>query len=184
MPKARTLTKQRLNQALQTCRSQRERAMFLLSARAGLRAKEIAGLLWSQLDFEERVMMLTVTKGDKPRSVPMAQDLRDALLELRAVTKASQELVFVNTHQRPGEPLSANAVASWFSNLYIHRLGWDGYSSHSGRRTFVTNVARKITEAGGSMKDVQAMAGHSDIRTTAGYIDEDEDAQRKVVDMI
>jgi len=34
------------------------------------------------------------------------------------------------------------------------------------------------------MKDIQALVGHADIRTTAGYIDTDENAQRKLVDLI
>ena len=60
----------------------------------------------------------------------------------------------------------------------------DGCSSHSGRRTFVTKAARKIVEAGGSLRDVQQLAGHRSLQTTQGYIDENPQAKRRVVEMI
>ena len=69
-------------------------------------------------------------------------------------------------------------------DLYTRRLGWEGYSSHSGRRTFCTKVARKITEAGGSLKDVQALMGHESLQTTSRYIETDPEAQRRVVNLI
>jgi len=52
------------------------------------------------------------------------------------------------------------------------------------RRSFITRAARKISEVGGSLRDVQALAGHSNLGTTARYIEADHDAQRKVVALI
>lgn len=178
---ARTLTKQRINQALSECKTQQERVIFLLSVRAGLRAKEIAGLLWEQVDWDDKVLLLKETKGDKPRRVPIAQDLWEALQLLQSEAGSEGHVL---RGVRTRQPMSANLIAVWFRKFYTERLGWEDYSSHSGRRTFVTQAARKIVEAGGSLKDVQALAGHSDLRTTARYIDTDEDAQRRVVDLI
>ncbi|KAG1135892.1 hypothetical protein G6F36_016174 [Rhizopus arrhizus] len=67
-----------------------------------------------------------------------------------------------------------------FQRWYRH-LGFVGCSSHSARRTFITGAARKITTVGGSLRDVQILAGHSNLRTTQRYIEQDADAQRKVV---
>jgi site-specific recombinase XerD len=39
-------------------------------------------------------------------------------------------------------------------------------------------------QAGGSLRDVQLLAGHRSIQTTQRYIDGDSDAQRKLVAMI
>jgi len=52
------------------------------------------------------------------------------------------------------------------------------------RRTFVTRAARIVHKAGGSLRDVQLLAGHRSIQTTQAYIDGDSDAQRKLVAMI
>jgi hypothetical protein len=60
----------------------------------------------------------------------------------------------------------------------------DGCSSHSGRRTFITNASRKITTVGGSLKDIQMLAGHSNLSTTSRYIQHDSDAMKKIVFII
>ena len=63
-------------------------------------------------------------------------------------------------------------------------LGFEGASSHSGRRTFITNAAKKITTVGGSLRDVQNLAGHASLQTTQRYIESDEEAKRKIVDLV
>ena len=63
-------------------------------------------------------------------------------------------------------------------------IGLQGCSSHSGGRTFITNAARKISTVGGSLRDVQVLAGHKALSTTQRYIEADAAAQRKVVDLI
>jgi integrase len=79
--------------------------------------------------------------------------------------------------------MSANAVTVWFHRLYSS-LGFAGASSHSGRRTFVTRCAKKIVEAGGSLRDVEELAGHASLQTTQRYIQGDSAAKRKVVDLL
>ena len=64
------------------------------------------------------------------------------------------------------------------------KLGFEGCSSHSGRRSFITAVAKKISQVGGSLRDVQVLAGHSSLAMTQRYIESDERAKRKIVDFI
>jgi len=78
--------------------------------------------------------------------------------------------------------MTALSIVVWF-RAYAY-LGLDGCSSHSGRCTFITRAARLVYEAGGSLRDVQLLAGHRSIQTTQRYIDGDTDAQRKLVAMI
>jgi integrase/recombinase XerD len=78
--------------------------------------------------------------------------------------------------------MSPGAVQAWFHGLY-ESLGFAGASSHSGRRTFVTRCAKNIIAAGGSLRDVQELAGHASLATTQRYIQGDTDAKRKVVDL-
>jgi len=65
--------------------------------------------------------------------------------------------------------MSAATVRLWFHRLY-QAWGMSECSSHSGRRTFITRVARKVSEVGGSMRDVQPLAGHASMQTTQRYI--------------
>jgi integrase/recombinase XerD len=78
---------------------------------------------------------------------------------------------------------SPQAIVNMFARWY-EQLGFVGCSSHSGRRTFITNAARKISLVGGSLRDVQMLAGHSSLRITQRYIDGEQEAQRKIVDLI
>ena len=71
-----------------------------------------------------------------------------------------------------------NMFAAWYTGV-----GLIGCSSHSGRRTFITNAARKISSVGGSLRDVPGLAGHSSLAVTQRYIDGSEDAQMKVVEL-
>ena len=63
-------------------------------------------------------------------------------------------------------------------------LGYEGCSSHSGRRTFITGAARNIHKTGCSLRDVQILAGHSSIQTTERYIDGDTSGQRRLVGLL
>jgi integrase len=80
--------------------------------------------------------------------------------------------------------MTANGVAAWFRDLYVRRLGWTGYSSHSGRRTFATQAARKATTVGGSLRDVQDLLGHASLSTTQRYLEPSSEAKRKLVELV
>jgi integrase/recombinase XerD len=122
------------------------------------------------------------TKGRSGREIPMAEALCQALVEWRAVTpRPGPNDRIVLSERDPGR--SPNSVRNWFALLY-HRLSFQGCSSHSGRRTFITVAARKIVAAGGSLRDVQELAGHSRIQTTQRYIQGDSQAKRNVIAML
>jgi len=164
----------------------RDNAMVLLSVRAGLRSKEIASLTWSMLcDAEGRLtdtlaLPNNASKGHRGgREVPLHPELVRALARLHGTGKPSDARLILNTR---GQPLGANGVAQWFVRLY-RGLGFTGCSSHSGRRTAITNWARKITVAGGSLRDVQSLAGHASLADTQRYIEQSPEAKRRVVAM-
>ena len=79
--------------------------------------------------------------------------------------------------------MTALSIVIWFKRAYEY-VGLDGCSSRSGRRTFITRAARLIHKAGGSLRDVQLLAGHRSIQTTQRYIDGDTDAQHKLGSLI
>ena len=183
---AKVLTVGDLKKVIDELKNARETTMVLLSLKAGLRAVEIAGLKWGAVREDDTIIELVNTKGGKPRTVPVNKELRKALQVYRAECKHTRDVdyVFLARHAKPGTPLTANAVAAWFRDLYTRRLKWTGYSSHSGRRTFATNAARKAIVAGGSLRDVQDMLGHASLNTTQRYLEPSSDAKRRLVDLV
>jgi integrase len=163
----------------------RNKVIVLLSAKAGLRAGEIAQLTWDMVtDPTGAVGTLlelpdSAAKKGTGRIIPLHQQLRCALTQWRAVTRAAGPVI----KSERGGPMTPLSIVVWFANAY-RVVGLDGCSSHSGRRTFITRAARLVHHAGGSLRDVQLLAGHRSIQTTQRYIDGDTDAQRKLVSMI
>ena len=167
----------------------RDRLIFMFSLKAGMRAKEIASVTWGMVvDAEGEIADVVAlenraAKGKSGRVIPMHPDLKAALVALQRERgdKVRPDLPVIHSERDRG--LSPGAVAVWFHRLY-GSLGMIGCSSHSGRRTFITRAARKISEVGGSLRDIQVLAGHASLGTTARYIEGDHDAQRKVVALI
>ena len=188
---AKTLSKGQVEAMLAylstTRHPERNRLIFLLSVKAGLRAKEIARLNWlmtndSQGEIGWIIYLLdSASKGKSGRIIPLNEDLRNALIEYRDRVMSFAGPLVISTER--GLFTSPQAIVNMFQRWYRH-LGFVGCSSHSGRRTFITNAARKISTVGGSLKDVQELAGHSNLRTTQRYIDANPEAQVRVVGLV
>jgi integrase len=163
----------------------RNRVMVLLSTKAGLRAGEIANLTWDMVLDASGQISKTIelrdhaAKKGSGRLIPMHPELTDALSAWRHVCPGLGHVV----RSERGGPMTALSIVVWFKRAYEY-VGLDGCSSHSGRRTFITRAARLVYEAGGSLRDVQLLAGHRSIQTTQRYIDGDTEAQRKLVSLI
>ena len=189
---AKTLSKQQQDAVLSylttTRHPLRNKVIFLLSARAGLRSKEIACLTWgmvtdAEVEVSDAINLQDIaSKGKSGGVVWMSKGLRAALAELRAESGAAiSSDHIIRTERR--KSTSAQSIVNMFWNWY-RDLGFDGCSSHSGRRTFITNAARKISTVGGSIRDVQMLARHSSLNMTMKYVDADKDAMRKVVELV
>lgn len=163
----------------------RNRAIVLLSVKAGLRAGEIAKLTWAMILDPGGEIGTTIelrdwaAKKGSGRSIPIHAELREALSALAPAPL--RDLAVIQSER--GERMTPISIVNWFARAY-RELGLTGCSSHSGRRTFITRAARLVHKAGGSLRDVQLLAGHRSIQTTQRYIDGDSDAQRKLVSLI
>lgn len=165
----------------------RDRAMVLLSVKAGLRACEIAGLTWSMaLDARGGIAHTLevrdgISKRGRGRVVPINRDLREALRQLyQCASPQTDEPIILSER---GGPMCPMAVVNWFGRLY-RTADLEGCSSHSGRRTFITKAARLVFKVGGSLRDVQQLAGHASIEMTQRYIEGDSAAKRALVNLL
>jgi integrase len=164
----------------------RDHVMILLSVRAGLRAAEIAKLTWPMLlDGRGRIgdtLAVTdhIAKMRGGRRIPLHTELRAALAEHLRLTVMTDGPIIRSLR---GGAMKPNSIVNWFAALFV-ALGIEGCSSHSGRRTFITQAARNVHRAGCSLRDVQLLAGHRSIETTQGYIDGHTEGQRKLVGLL
>lgn len=165
----------------------RNTTIIMLSFRAGLRACEIAGLDWPSVLRPDGRLNATIAisgniaKNGKARSLPIHPDLRRCLQKLH--TESDKPLDGPVIRSQRGDHMTPRSIVNWFALVYAD-LGLEGCSSHSGRRTFITQAARLMTKVGGSLRDVQELAGHSALSTTERYIEGDREAQRKLIRML
>ena len=113
--------------------------------------------------------------------IPLHPQIRVNLMELRPDTGGSGGDRVVRSERR--DAVTSQTIINMFQTWY-RDLGLEGCSSHSGRRTFITQCARQISTVGGSLRDVQYLAGHSSLQTTQRYIEGDSKSRVKVVGLL
>ncbi|TGN62496.1 site-specific integrase [Paracoccus liaowanqingii] len=178
----------RLLHALATTRHPvRNHVLVLLSFHAGLRACEISGLTWPMVlgpsgKLSDSLSISGgIAKGGRSRCVPISSELSTALCQLHLHQGKPHEGPVIQSER--GHAMTARSVVNWFRATY-DTLNLRGCSSHSGRRTFITRAARLLSKTGGSLRDVQELAGHSSLTTTERYIQGDRTLQRKLVNLL
>ena len=188
---AKTLTQQELRRVLDYTatrkHSVRNRALLMTTHLSGMRVGEVASLRNSDvLDAEGNIrneirLSAEQTKGNEARVVFVSDKLRKELELYTRLMNASNNnpaLKFFYSQKRNSDGFTANTLTQFFHYLY-KRAGIDGASSHSGRRTFITNLATK----GVGVRVLMSLAGHKNISTTQAYIDVNDDMKRKAVEL-
>ena len=184
---AKTLNKAQIEMISTYLRSKRNglrnQTIFLLSVRAGLRAKEIAGLTWEMVltpsgEISECIRLTnSASKGKSGgRIIPMHNSIRSNLESLIDQLAPQGAVIKSERSNSVAPQMIVNLFRGWYSDL-----GLAGCSSHSGRRTFLTTAAQKISLVGGSLRDVQSLAGHRSLQTTERYLEKNTSAQEAVI---
>ena len=176
--KADTLTVEQIEifeEYLQDCPHYiRDRAIFLLGLKAGLRIGTIAQLEWSDLYTPsgeiKQVSNLNSAKvkGNRVyRAYFSNPALQQALRVHYKTNKCESETVFVS---QKGTAFTPNTLSRLMFN-HFKRSGLEGYfTSHSLRRTYASTLARANVD----IFAIQKLMNHSDIKTTAGYVYTDD----------
>ncbi len=156
---------------------------FLLSCKGGLRASEIAQLTRRDFtDVEGRVykeMTVYSSKTRHSRDVPIHPLLKQALQRLIEQHPEVKRVAFSARYGKV-RVQNAKAVTVWFLRLY-REVGLANCSSHSGRRTFGTKLARRCNLHHSSLADVQRFMGHRQLNSTQCYIELSDNAEAMVL---
>jgi len=148
-------------------RSSAALVVVLLAGDAGLRAGEIRALQREDVDFTTGQLVLrrsewqgnvTATKGNKVRFVPMTPRLAQALTDHRHVPGAPV------LYREDGTPMAEHHVEELLRGV-LRVAGLKG-GPHKLRHTFCSHAVAM----GLSVKDVQLLAGHQDLKTLERYL--------------
>jgi integrase len=153
--------------AVETANSARDVAILYLGLHGGLRVSEMQALDWEDVSISERKGELVVRKGKgaKERAVKLSKTLRHALLDWGGGSKQGPIL----TGQRGR--LSIRGIQDIIERYgraarVGKRVGLEDFSAHVLRHT----CARRLLDRGVPITDVAAHLGHSDVKTTQGYL--------------
>lgn len=188
MAQAKTLTQAEIDQVLRYIDTRkyalRNRTLLLTSFWSGMRVKELSSLrIMDVMNTDGSIkneirLSAEQTKGSHPRTVFLPQKLRMELgsyLKFRDVSRPEIPLFF--TEKNVG--FTPNSMCQFFFWLY-RNAGISGASSHSGRRSFITNLAQK----GIGVRVLANLAGHRSITVTQRYIDANDEMMRNAVELI
>ncbi len=198
MAQARTLTDKELNLLLLYINtrkhSARNRAMVLMTYYAGMRIGEVTATKISdilELDGtikQELNLTAEQTKGRHARTVVLADKLRKELQSYLQTRFSNKELIALTYSEKLHKPLFVTQKREGFdanTGCYLmHSLykgaGLYGASSHSGRRSFITNLSSKSVP----LKVLMDLVGHRSLQTTQRYIDVTQDMKRAAVELV
>ena len=147
----------------------RNTLMFHLSVYAGLRAVEIAKLTWgmvlkSDSTIDDCIRLTNIASKGKTggRIIPVHKKLYVSLSQWleQSGDNLAPDAHIITTER--GNQTTAQVVTNFFHETY-KKLGYEGCSGHSGRRTFADNVLRKIGDVGGTIVEVKELMGHSSV---------------------
>jgi site-specific recombinase XerD len=144
----------------------RDRTIFLLMLRCGLRVGEVSSLPWSAVDFTQGTLGLEHSKGHVDRVVYLSPDVAKALRQWQRLRPAAAPYVFPSRMTRKGGlPLSARQIRNCMTR-YLQVAGiTKAYSPHSLRHT----VATQLLNAGASLEVVKELMGHRSLDVTLRY---------------
>jgi integrase/recombinase XerD len=162
----------------------RNTIIFALSYYGGMRSKEIASLSVSDVITEDGrvkdVISLdkTMTKGKRAREVFLNTTLKKYLTSYlkNKANKWDKPLVSpMGTFNR----FTPNSLSIVLNNIY-KKAGFEGCSSHSGRRSFATHLSQKGT----SIRVIQRLGGWSSIASVMPYLDANEEMLKEAVELV
>ena len=148
--------------------SSRNICLVDFSFKLGLRVKEMAALKIDDIVEDGKIvesfhLKAEQAKGKKGRAIYLTNKILKKNLKHYLTEREGDLNTWLFKSQKTA--FSPNTLGMLFSRLYKNS-GIKGAKSHSGRRTFAT----KLIESGFDIKSVSVLMGHSNIQTTARYI--------------
>ena len=160
----------------------RNLAIFLLTRKSGLRIGTVAGLLLSDiLDSNNSLKTIVVgrrniMKGKKTAKLILQNALLRETLEKWLLERPNSKLTDTVFVSQKGVAFTPNGLSKLMLKIYA-KAGLEGYSSHSGRRSYATECIQQGVE----ITALKTLLNHSNIETTSRYVSHNDDYLLKLV---
>lgn len=188
MAQAKSLTQTEITTILKhieaNTNAKRNRMMFLIGLTCGLRVSEIAGLTIGDVRNKDGTVKTQIflsanrVKHGNARTVFVSTQLQAELKKyLDSKDWMDNNQTLFNTLRGAKKGFTASTLTQYFHYLF-KRASVFGASSHSLRRTFLTNLA----QGGISVFVLASLAGHKNISTTQRYVTVNDEQKRRAVD--
>lgn len=140
------------------------RDFIVVAVNTGMRKGEILGLRWDQI--RNGFIYLQKTKTDESRQVPVNKDLEACLKEIRKRQQLTSPFVFPKSKGDEDEKGKGHLddIKTGFRSL-LKRAGIEDFRPHDLRHTFASHYMMR----GGSLKALQEILGHKNIKMTMRY---------------
>ena len=143
----------------------RDRAVFLLMLRTGLRAGEVSRLQLSDIHWPHKNLIVYNGKGKVDRVVYFSNDAEQAL-QLWLHTRGYISAYCFSAHFKRDRPVNPMMIIHWMANILAQcGLGEKGYTPHTLRHTFATNMLN----AGMDLTVLRDLMGHKNSNMTLSY---------------
>ena len=164
----------------------RNRALVMMMFNTGMRVSEVASLrIRDVMDTDSNIkneirLLAENTKTNEARTVFVNEKLRRELQQYaKLLVNTNPNCKFFYSQKRDSDGFTANTLTQHFHYLY-KRVGLDGASSHSSRRTFITTLANK----GIGVRVIMGLSGHKALSSVQCYIDCNSELMRNAVEMV
>ena len=164
----------------------RNRALIMMMFNTGMRVSEVASLrIKDVVDNEGNIknqirLLAENTKTNEARTVFVNEKLRRELQQYaKVLVNTNPNCKFFYSKKRDSDGFTANTLTQHFHYMY-KRVGLDGASSHSSRRTFITTLANK----GIGVRVIMGLSGHKALSSVQCYIDCNSELMRNAVEMV
>jgi len=164
-PLPRCLRVEEIDMVFGVMKTRRDRAMFMVMLRCGLRVEEVAYLRLSAIDLRRQQIIVHNGKGGKERVVYISDDARDALasyLKVRSACKA-KKIFLVEKGPCRGDPISVRGIQKRME-YYAGKAGLK-ITCHQLRHTMAT----QMLNADADISTIQDLLGHNWVTTTERY---------------
>jgi len=164
-PLPRYLRDEEVGKLFEAISKPRDKAIFMLMLRCGLRVEEVTNLIIGAMDLKRRKIIVAQGKGGKGRVVYISNDAFDALVQYLRVRPSSRvkKLFLVEKGSYSGKPISVRGIQKRIE-YYARKVGLK-VSCHQLRHTMAT----QLLNADADLVTIQDLLGHTRIKTTQRY---------------